>query len=170
VSSSAENVPIDDQISLEVGRRVRRSTTGARNSRPSGSEFDALQSAILFRKSRPEFPVCLTGIPPTRGPREDFDQREIGLAGVTIAIHSHKHHREETTMVMRETGADWLASMMRAERRPDERVAPESAWLLDGAPDAEMIEALERWAAKDPPAGEDLSSAPCAPLPSTARR
>ncbi|WP_199743367.1 hypothetical protein [Caulobacter sp. 602-1] len=48
-------------------------------------------------------------------------------------------------MVLRETGASWLASMMRAEREPEERSAPEPASLLDGAPEPEMVEALERW-------------------------
>jgi hypothetical protein len=47
-------------------------------------------------------------------------------------------------MVLRETGASWLASMMRAERPPEERLASEPAWLLDGAPEPEMVEAIER--------------------------
>jgi hypothetical protein len=55
----------------------------------------------------------------------------------------------ETTMVLRMTGAGWLATMMRAERDDGDRAPPEPAWLLDGAPDPEMIEALERLAAKD---------------------
>ena len=38
-------------------------------------------------------------------------------------------------MVLRETGASWLASMMRAEREPEERSA-----LLDGAPEPERLE------------------------------
>ncbi len=42
-------------------------------------------------------------------------------------------------MVLRETGASWLASMMRAEREPEERSA-----LLDGAPEPERLAALER--------------------------
>jgi hypothetical protein len=42
-------------------------------------------------------------------------------------------------MVLRETGASWLASMMRAEREPEERSA-----LLDAAPEPERLEALER--------------------------
>lgn len=46
-------------------------------------------------------------------------------------------------MVLRETGAGWLASMMRAERAPEKRLATESAWLIDGAPEA--VEAMERW-------------------------
>jgi hypothetical protein len=48
-------------------------------------------------------------------------------------------------MVLRETGANWLASMMRAEREPEDRLASEPAWLLDGAPEPEVLEALERW-------------------------
>ena len=51
-------------------------------------------------------------------------------------------------MVLRMTGAGWLATMMRAER-DDERSPPDPAWLLDGAPDPEMLEALERLAAND---------------------
>lgn len=52
-------------------------------------------------------------------------------------------------MVLRETGAGWLASMMRAEREPEERAAPEAVWLIEGAPEPEMVEALERLAAND---------------------
>ena len=48
-------------------------------------------------------------------------------------------------MVLRETGASWLASMMRAEREPQEWAASERAWLLEGAPEPEVVEALERW-------------------------
>lgn len=47
-------------------------------------------------------------------------------------------------MVLRMTGASWLASMMRAGREDGERPAPDPAWLLDGAPDPELLEALER--------------------------
>ena len=36
-------------------------------------------------------------------------------------------------MVLRDTGAGWLASMMRAERQPD------------GEPEPERLEALEQW-------------------------
>ena len=52
-------------------------------------------------------------------------------------------------MVLRETGASWLASMMRAERPAEERLAAEPAWLLDGAPEPEVLEAMERLAAND---------------------
>ena len=45
-------------------------------------------------------------------------------------------------MVLRETGAGWLASMMRAERGPE---TAERAWLLQQAPDLEVVEAMERW-------------------------
>ncbi len=51
-------------------------------------------------------------------------------------------------MVLRETGASWLASMMRAEREPEER-----AWLLDNAPEPEVVEAMERLLSA-PPLGE----------------
>lgn len=52
-------------------------------------------------------------------------------------------------MVLRETGASWLASMMRAEREPEERLATEPAWLIDGAPEPEMVEAMERLSTND---------------------
>jgi hypothetical protein len=51
---------------------------------------------------------------------------------------------KETTMVLRMTGASWLASMMRSERAPDERPAPAPAWLLDGAIEPEGIALLPR--------------------------
>jgi hypothetical protein len=56
---------------------------------------------------------------------------------------------KETTMVLRMTGANWLATMMRSERAPDEQPAPAPAWLLDGAIEPEVVEAIERWAAAD---------------------
>lgn len=52
-------------------------------------------------------------------------------------------------MVLRMTGASWLATMMRSEREDGARGALEPAWLLDGPPDPEMLEALERLAAND---------------------
>jgi hypothetical protein len=53
-------------------------------------------------------------------------------------------------MVLRMTGASWLAIMMRAERDESERPCADPAWLLlDAAPDPEMIEALERLVAND---------------------
>lgn len=52
-------------------------------------------------------------------------------------------------MVLRMTGASWLATMMRAEREDGERSAPDEAWLLDGAAEPEVLEALERLAAND---------------------
>jgi mannose-6-phosphate isomerase class I len=53
-------------------------------------------------------------------------------------------------MVLRMTGASWLAIMMRAERDETDRPGAEPAWLLlDSAPDPEMIEALERLVAND---------------------
>ncbi|WP_200940379.1 hypothetical protein [Caulobacter sp. Root343] len=44
-------------------------------------------------------------------------------------------------MVLRMTGASWLATMMRSERAPDEQPAPAPAWLLDGAAEPEVVEA-----------------------------
>lgn len=48
-------------------------------------------------------------------------------------------------MVLRMTGASWLASLMRFERETDapwrDNAAP---WLLDGEADPEMLEALDR--------------------------
>ena len=52
-------------------------------------------------------------------------------------------------MVLRETGASWLASMMRAEREPEARMAAEPAWLIESAPEMEVLEAMERLAAND---------------------
>lgn len=52
-------------------------------------------------------------------------------------------------MVLRMTGASWLATMMRSERDGGDRPAAPPAWLLDGAPDPELLEALERLAAND---------------------
>ncbi len=52
-------------------------------------------------------------------------------------------------MVLRMTGASWLATMMRSEREDGERLGSTPAWLLDGAPDPELVEALERLAAND---------------------
>lgn len=52
-------------------------------------------------------------------------------------------------MVLRMTGASWLATMMRSERAPDERPAPAPAWLLDDAIEPEVLEALERLVAAD---------------------
>ncbi len=42
-------------------------------------------------------------------------------------------------MVLRMTGASWLATMMRSERAPDERPAPAPAWLLDSAIEPEGL-------------------------------
>ncbi len=52
-------------------------------------------------------------------------------------------------MVLRMTGVSLLATMMRVEREDGDRPAADPAWLLDGAPDPEMAEALERLAAND---------------------
>lgn len=49
----------------------------------------------------------------------------------------------ETTMVLRMTGASWLAMLMRAERGPDES-ARDRPWRLAGEADPEIVEALER--------------------------
>ncbi|HJV41213.1 hypothetical protein [Caulobacter sp.] len=48
-------------------------------------------------------------------------------------------------MVLRMTGASWLATMMRFERETEEprRDSP-PPWLLDGDADPEVLEALER--------------------------
>jgi hypothetical protein len=35
--------------------------------------------------------------------------------------------------------------MMRAERAPEIRTAPDPAWLLDSAPEPEVLEAPARW-------------------------
>jgi hypothetical protein len=49
---------------------------------------------------------------------------------------------KETTMVLRMTGATWLASMMRAEREAGE--APgDDAWLLFGPSDPAVVEPRE---------------------------
>jgi hypothetical protein len=46
---------------------------------------------------------------------------------------------KETTMVLRMTGASWLASMMRAER--EENGEPgDDAWLLFGPSDPAVVE------------------------------
>lgn len=52
-------------------------------------------------------------------------------------------------MVLRMTGASWLATMMRSEREDGDRPAAPPAWLLDGPADPELVEALERLAAND---------------------
>jgi hypothetical protein len=56
---------------------------------------------------------------------------------------------KETTMVLRMTGVALLASMMRVGREDEDRPPADPAWLLDGATEPEMAEALERLAAND---------------------
>ena len=57
---------------------------------------------------------------------------------------------KETTMVLRMTGVALLASMMRAGRDgEDSRPPADPAWLLDGATEPEVAEALDRLAAND---------------------
>ncbi len=46
-------------------------------------------------------------------------------------------------MVLRMTGASWLAAMMRSEREEDQRSDP-PVWLLEAAVEPEVVEALER--------------------------
>ena len=46
-------------------------------------------------------------------------------------------------MVLRMTGASWLALMMRAER-DDAHRRPDASWLLYGPTDPEVVEARER--------------------------
>jgi hypothetical protein len=46
-------------------------------------------------------------------------------------------------MVLRMTGASWLASMMRAERDEDE-TRQDASWLLYGPTDPDVVEARER--------------------------
>lgn len=52
-------------------------------------------------------------------------------------------------MVLRMTGASWLATMMRSGRDDADRPAPPPAWLLDAPAEPELVEALERLAAND---------------------
>jgi len=48
-------------------------------------------------------------------------------------------------MVLRMTGASWLASLMRFEREADApRREDAPPWLLDGEADPEVLEALDR--------------------------
>ncbi|MET3665475.1 hypothetical protein [Caulobacter sp. 1776] len=51
-------------------------------------------------------------------------------------------------MVLRMTGASWLATMMRSEREEDDRPALPPAWLLDASAEPEVVEALERLATR----------------------
>lgn len=46
-------------------------------------------------------------------------------------------------MVLRTTGAGWLALMMRAERTRDGGAPLDSEWLLFGPTDPEVVEAQE---------------------------
>ncbi|AGJ94622.2 hypothetical protein [Caulobacter vibrioides] len=48
----------------------------------------------------------------------------------------------ETTMVLRTTGARWLATMMRAERDDDDWPG-DDAWLLFGPSDPAVVERRE---------------------------
>lgn len=52
-------------------------------------------------------------------------------------------------MVLRMTGVSLLATMMRAGRDAEDRAPADPAWLLDGATEPEVAEALERLAAND---------------------
>ncbi len=51
-------------------------------------------------------------------------------------------------MVLRMTGASWLASMMRAERDYEDG-REDASWLLYGPTDPEVVEGRERPAAND---------------------
>ena len=63
-------------------------------------------------------------------------------------------------MVLRTTGVNGLAMMMRAERARRGEAIPDTDWLLCGPTDIEAVEDQRKL----------TRPAPCAPLPSIARR
>jgi hypothetical protein len=66
------------------------------------------------------------------------------LAIDVIESHSQKHRRSrETIMVLRTTGASWLALMMGAERARTPGLGADTEWLLFGPTDAQAVESAD---------------------------